>query len=130
MEKCDERLIALEADNRIIREEKRRVEEECGKLREENFQLCERLREMSETHSPSQGEFLAREIELLAQRVESLSSDLTLERSKNAELEMSIEWRRDKSTIATQTAEKGTVKLQIKKMLHSGLEIIGSHCLN
>merc|ERR1712243_349574 len=47
MEQYDERLIALEADIRIMREEKRRVEEECQKLREENDNLSGRLHEVS-----------------------------------------------------------------------------------
>lgn len=49
MEQYDERLIALEADIRIMREEKRRVEEECQKLREENDNLSGRLDEVSNT---------------------------------------------------------------------------------
>ena len=47
MEQYDERLIALEADIRIMREEKRRVEEECQKLREEKENLSGRLDEVS-----------------------------------------------------------------------------------
>ena len=52
MEQYDERLIALEADIRIMREEKRRVEEECQKLREENDNLSGRLDEVSNTQVP------------------------------------------------------------------------------
>lgn len=109
MEKCDERLIALEADNRIIREEKRRVEEECGKLREVNDTLQDRMRELSETHSPSSGDFLGREIELLVQRIETLSSDLTSERSRNNDLELSLQVtaNRQRADASTQTVEKG-----------------------
>lgn len=107
MEKCDERLIALEADNRIFREEKRRVEEECGKLREENDTLRDRLRELSETQSPTSGDFLAREVELLVQKVETLSSQLSDEKSRNSDLEQSLPINRDRKEISTQTHQKG-----------------------
>lgn len=107
MEKCDERLIALEADNRIIREEKRRVEEECGKLREDNDNLQDRLREIAENHSPTSGDFLAREVELLVQKVESLSSQLSDERSRNFDLSQSLSINKERKEISTQTTQKG-----------------------
>ena len=108
MEQYDERLIALEADIRIMREEKRRVEEECQKLREEKENLSGRLDEVSNTHSPTTGEFLIKEIEILAKRVETLSSELSLERSRNTELEKSINnMDSNKVEISCQTYQKG-----------------------
>ena len=47
-------------------------------------------------------------MELLAGRVETLKGELTTEKSKNAELELSISYlASEKTTTATQTIEKG-----------------------
>lgn len=103
--------IEFEAKIRIITEEKYRTEEECSKLRDENEVYRNRVKELSEfhtQHSPSTGEALIREVELLASRVETLKGELTAEKSKNAELELSISYlASEKTTTATQTIEKG-----------------------
>ena len=77
MEKADERIISLEAEIRIIREEKKRAEEECQKLRDENYIFRDRLAEIANTHpSPTTSAYLTNEIEALANRVEELTSEL------------------------------------------------------
>ena len=77
LEKADERIISLEAEIRIIREEKKRAEEECQKLRDENYIFRDRLAEIANTHpSPTTSAYLTNEIEALANRVEELTSEL------------------------------------------------------
>ena len=77
MEKADERIISLEAEIRIIREEKKRAEEECQKLRDENYIFRDRLAEIANSHpSPTTSAYLTNEIEALANRVEELTSEL------------------------------------------------------
>ena len=77
LEKADERIISLEAEIRIIREEKKRAEEECQKLRDENYIFRDRLAEIANSHpSPTTSAYLTNEIEALANRVEELTSEL------------------------------------------------------
>ena len=79
LEKADERIISLEAEIRIIREEKKRAEEECQKLRDENYIFRDRLAEIANSHpSPTTSAYLTNEIEALANRVEELTSELGL----------------------------------------------------
>ena len=47
LEKSDERIIALEAQVKIVNIEKKRVEEECQKLRDENGLFRDRLQEVA-----------------------------------------------------------------------------------
>ena len=104
--------IDFEAKIRIISEEQRRTEEECCRLRDENDVYRLRVAELSEFHSqysPSTGEALIREVDLLASRVETLKCELSTEKSKNAELELSLSLlSTDRCNISTQTNQKGT----------------------
>ncbi|CAG5098261.1 Oidioi.mRNA.OKI2018_I69.XSR.g15508.t3.cds [Oikopleura dioica] len=115
------RVAILDLGIRIISEEKCRTEEECCRLRDENDVYRNRVKELSEfhtQHSPSTGEALIREVELLAGRVETLKGELTTEKSKNAELELSISYlASEKTTIATQTIEKGVNIDEMEKSL-------------
>ena len=99
--------IDFEAKIRIISEEQRRTEEECCRLRDENDVYRLRVAELSEFHSqysPSTGEALIREVDLLASRVETLKCELSTEKSKNAELELSLSLlSTDRCNISTQT---------------------------
>lgn len=103
--------IEFEAKIRIISEEQRRTEEECCRLRDENDVYRLRVAELSEFHSqysPSTGEALIREVDLLASRVETLKCELTTEKTKNAELELSLSLLSiDQCNISTQTNQKG-----------------------
>ena len=104
--------IEFEAKIRIISEEQRRTEEECCRLRDENDVYRLRVAELSEFHSqysPSTGEALFREVDLLASRVETLKYELMTEKSKNAERELSLSLLSiDRCNISTQTNEKGS----------------------
>ena len=61
MEKSDERMIALEAQVRIVNLEKKRIEEECQKLRDENLVFRERLAEAAKLQNSPRKE----EVQLL-----------------------------------------------------------------
>lgn len=106
LEKADERIISLEAEIRIIREEKKRAEEECQKLRDENYIFRDRLAEIANSHpSPTTSAYLTNEIEALANRVEELTSELVTERNKNSFLEKSLKGP-PTANIAIQTDQK------------------------
>ena len=131
LEKADERIISLEAEIRIIREEKKRAEEECQKLRDENYIFRDRLAEIANSHpSPTTSAYLTNEIEALANRVEELTSELGLfsktfliftkalnnfenpsvsERNKNSFLEKSLKGP-PTVNIAIQTDQKSKIK--------------------
>jgi len=113
--------IEFEAKIRIISEEQRRTEEECCRLRDENDVYRLRVAELSEFHSqysPSTGEALFREVDLLASRVETLKCELMTEKSKNAERELSLSLLSiDRCNISTQTNEKGVNIEELERAL-------------
>jgi len=107
LEKSDERMIALEAQVRIVNLEKKRIEEECQRLRDENGVFRERLHEAARVqNSPSASQYMSQEIEVLASQVEELTEELINERQRNTTLERSLQ---GPSTVdgITQTDEKG-----------------------
>ena len=107
LEKSDERIIALEAQVKIVNIEKKRVEEECQKLRDENGLFRDRLQEVAKLqNSPSASQYMTQEIEALASQVEELTSELIQERNRNNSLEKSLQGP-PKVDFTTQTDEKG-----------------------
>ena len=100
-------MIALEAQVRIVNLEKKRIEEECQKLRDENGVYRERLTEAANLESsPSASQYMSQEIEALASQVEELTSELMNERNKNTTLEKSLQGP-PMCDVMTQTEEKG-----------------------
>ena len=57
LEKSDERIIALEAQVKIVNIEKKRVEEECQKLRDENGLFRDRLQEVAKVRVDKERQF-------------------------------------------------------------------------
>ena len=127
MEKADERIISLEAEIRIIREEKKRAEEECQKLRDENYIFRDRLAEIANTHpSPTTSAYLTNEIEALANRTSELGmfskefcyfynilnnfeNPSVSERNRNSFLEKSLKGP-PTANVAIQTDQKSKTK--------------------
>ena len=92
---------------RIVNLEKKRIEEECQRLRDENGVFRERLHEAARVqNSPSASQYMSQEIEVLASQVEELTEELINERQRNTTLERSLQ---GPSTVdgITQTDEKG-----------------------
>ena len=94
---------------RIVNLEKKRIEEECQRLRDENGVYRERLQEAARVqNSPSASQYMSQEIEALASQVEELTEELINERQRNTTLERSLQGPKTADGM-TQTDFKGFI---------------------